>query len=121
MTKLKKIIFIVALVAIAILIAILFFKPIIKYESDDQQEIVEPQIIFGFNVDTLNVHNNTVKANEFLANILQGYNVDYGTIDKLVRETRDVFDVRKIRKGNNYSVITTKDSIPKAKYFIYEI
>lgn len=68
MTKLKKIIFIVALVAIAILIAILFFKPIIKYESDDQQEIVdneeivEPQIIFGFNVDTLNVHNNTVKA-----------------------------------------------------------
>ncbi len=44
------------------------------------------------------MHNNTVKANEFLANILQGYNVDYGTIDKLARETRDVFDVRKYGK-----------------------
>jgi murein DD-endopeptidase MepM/ murein hydrolase activator NlpD len=72
-------------------------------------------------VDTLTVVSETVKPNEFLANILLGYNVDYATIDLVARETKDVFDVRRMRHGNNYSVILSNDSVPRAKYFIYEI
>ncbi len=80
-----------------------------------------PRVMYGINVDSLAVVKEKIKKNQFLADILLNYNVDYPTIDKLARNTRDVFDVRKIRYGNYYSVITTIDSLPLTKYFVYEI
>lgn len=84
-------------------------------------EIPEPAIIYGIAVDSLQVIKNKVKKNEFLADILLRYGVDYSAIDYIARHTKDTFDVRKIRRGNPYTVIQTNDSIPKTLYFIYEI
>ncbi|MBN2639620.1 MAG: peptidoglycan DD-metalloendopeptidase family protein [Bacteroidales bacterium] len=80
----------------------------------------EPKIEYGVNVDTLTVVKNKVKKNEFLADILLKYGVNYPTIDYLAKNTKDVFDVRDIRRGHQYAVILNNDSIPKALYFIYE-
>lgn len=80
-----------------------------------------PKMLYGINVDSLKVVKEKIKRNEFLSDILLKYNVDYPTIDKLARNTRDIFDVRKIRYGNNYTVIMTPDSLPVTKYFVYEI
>jgi murein DD-endopeptidase MepM/ murein hydrolase activator NlpD len=85
------------------------------------EEIIPPKFEYGINVDSLNVIHATVKRNEFLSDILLKYNVDYAIIDQLARTTRDTFDVRKIRAGNKYAVITTTDSIQKPLYFVYEI
>ncbi|MBN2615912.1 MAG: peptidoglycan DD-metalloendopeptidase family protein [Bacteroidales bacterium] len=79
-----------------------------------------PKIEYGINVDTLTVVKNKVKRNEFLADILLKYGVSYQTIDNVVRKTKDVFDVRDIRRGHNYALILNNDSVPKALYFIYE-
>lgn len=89
--------------------------------EEAQADNYEPRLMYGFNVDSLTIVSETIKRNQFLANILQSYNVDYATIDRIVRETKDVFDVRKMRQGNPYSVILTNDSVPEAKYFVYEI
>ncbi|MBE0640292.1 MAG: M23 family metallopeptidase [Bacteroidales bacterium] len=119
-------IFLIPIIALMIiLLIIVFFKPIFKFNtnkpSEVEVEVAEPRMMYGFNVDTLTVVSETVRHNQFLANILLGYNVDYTTIDRLARETRRIFDVRKMRQGHNYSVILTNDSVPKARYFIYEI
>lgn len=119
-------IFLIPIIALlVILLIIVFFKPIFKFNTNKPSEVeaeaAEPRMMYGFNVDTLTVVSETVKHNQFLANILLGYNVDYTTIDRLARETRRIFDVRKMRQGHNYSVILTNDSVPKARYFIYEI
>ncbi|MCF8347992.1 MAG: peptidoglycan DD-metalloendopeptidase family protein [Bacteroidales bacterium] len=97
-------------------------------DSDDQEGmenleelIVVPQMAFGIVVDSLDVIEATVKKNEFLADILLRHGVDYSTIDQLARATRDTFDVRRIRAGNSYSVILTRDSVPQPLYFVYEI
>ena len=81
----------------------------------------EPTIMYGIAVDSLNVIQGKVKRNEFLADILLKYGVNYGAIDYIARNTKDTFDVRKFRRGNTYTVIQTKDSVPETLYFVYEI
>lgn len=92
-----------------------------KEETKVKIEEKEPLIKYGIEVDSLLVLTDQVKKNEFLSDILLKYGVDYATIDHIARTTRDTFDVRKIRRGNNYAVICTNDSVRKALYFAYEI
>ncbi len=81
----------------------------------------QPKMMYGLNVDSLEMITATVKRNEFLSDILLKYDVDYATIDHLARQSREVFDVRKIRYGNSYTALMTRDSVPKLQYFVYEI
>ncbi len=81
----------------------------------------KPKIAYGINVDSLVADSSIVKKNEFLSDILLRHNVNYATIDKLAKGTKSVFDVRKIRKGNRYVILSAGDSLQKPLYFIYEI
>jgi len=81
----------------------------------------EPVYLYGICIDSLDVKEDYVKKNEFLANILLREGVNYKTIDQIDRNYRKVFDVRKIKVGNKYTFLMTRDSIPTAKYWIYEI
>jgi len=117
---------IIPIIAIALLLALYFMmKPPKTADDHDftREEAVmhKPRILYGFNVDSLQVIDGIIARNEFLANILLPYQVDYPTIDQLARTTKDVFDVRQMRHGNRYSLLLTNDSLPRAKYFVYEI
>lgn len=80
----------------------------------------EPKMLFGLNVDTMQIVEATVEPNQFLSQILTQYNVSLGLIDKLAKASREVFDVRKIRANRNYTVLCSNDSLNTARYFIYE-
>lgn len=121
---LRNIIIPVAAVLILLLVYHLVKSP--QVTSEDElalvaPELYEPTMLYGFNVDSLDVVTGIIGRNEFLANILLPHRVSYPTIDQLARNTRNVFDVRRIRHGNHYSILLTRDSLPNAKYFIYEI
>ncbi len=79
-----------------------------------------PRLEYGVEVDTLEVLRDMVKRNEFLADILLRHGVEYRLIDRIARSPRDVFDVRRLRAGNAYSVIRTLDTLPRTLYFAYE-
>jgi murein DD-endopeptidase MepM/ murein hydrolase activator NlpD len=110
---------------LAILFSVFFFSCGTENQSEtSSEEIVvapEPLVEYGIVVDSLKVIRDKVKKNEFLADILLRHGVEYATIDYLARYTRDTFDVRKIRQGNNYALICTADSVEKPLYFAYEI
>ncbi len=76
---------------------------------------------YGIIVDSLFVHKDLIKRNQNLSEILSSYKVDYPKIHTLATEYKDIFDVRKIKSGNKYTVICTNDSARKLLYFIYEI
>ncbi|NQV03057.1 MAG: hypothetical protein HQ542_10445, partial [Bacteroidia bacterium] len=78
------------------------------------------QFAYHLNIDTLDIEYGEVKKNQNLSEILAPL-VSMQTIDRISRTTRQIFDVRKIRPGNRYAVITTKDSLKQPLYFIYEI
>lgn len=81
----------------------------------------EPVYVYGICIDSLDISEGKVQKNEFLANILQKEGVSYNTVNYIDRNCRKVFDVRKIKVGNKYVFLKTRDSIPTAKYWIYEI
>ena len=91
--------------------------PVAKTVKDS---IPEPTLLYGINVDSFTVVQSKIKKNEFLANILLPYGIDYVTIDKLAKKSKEVFDVRKIAAGKNYSLLLAKDSTKKANYFVYQ-
>lgn len=125
MLKKTTIIILAALLIIAALFFIFSKKNDLSPESmlslEEEKTIPNPRVLYGITVDSLTVVKDKIKRNEFLADILLKYNVDYSIIDKLARDTKAVFDVRKFRYNNYYSIILTKDSLPEAKYFVYEI
>lgn len=88
-------------------------------ESAPEPEYI-PQLEYGIVIDSLEVIKGEVKRNEFLADILLGYDIDYVVIDKIAKNKHDIFDVRKIRVGYPYVVIRTLDSVPEVQYFVYE-
>lgn len=92
-----------------------------KTEKKSSEKFIEPKYLYGICIDSLDVADETIKKNEFFANILLREGVGYNTINYIDRKHRDIFDVRKIKYGNKYSILKTRDSIPQARYFVYEI
>ncbi|MFA5419580.1 MAG: peptidoglycan DD-metalloendopeptidase family protein [Bacteroidales bacterium] len=91
------------------------------HEQSTDAVVTEPEVAYGIVVDSLDVNEGVVKKNEFLSDILLRHGVNYGMIDYLARNTRDTFDVRKIKSGNRYAVISQRDSTATPLYFVYEI
>lgn len=85
---------------------------------------VEPEPIalrFGLPVDSFNIVQQTIKSGQTFGNILSGFGVAYPIVDKIARDFKDIFDVRDIRSGKNYSVfLASADSSEVARYLVYE-
>lgn len=84
-------------------------------------KVDEPVFLYDFNVDSFNIISSTIKSNDFFSELLLPHHISYNDINSLVQLSKDVFDVRRIRLGNNYSIFLSKDSIPKAQLLVYEI
>lgn len=84
-------------------------------------EIPEPELLYGLPVDSFQIEENKIKRNQFLADIFLKAGIDYPTINSIVEQTKPVFDVRKIKVGNNYTLFYTNDSIKQLKNFVYAI
>lgn len=83
------------------------------------EEIIE-NLFFSINVDSLKIESAKVKRNENLSDILSKHQVEYINILSLAEKSKDVFDVRKIRRGNQYHLLKSTDSTQKLEYMIYE-
>ena len=75
---------------------------------------------FGLALDSFNVSESIIQKNEYLTSILQLYNVDSNTIKNLQSKSKYVYDVRKMKAGAQYTVFSTKDTVNKVCYFVYQ-
>jgi len=120
--RILDIIVLTALAVIIILIARIIESPSIETteQAPEEKNILIVNTEYGIVVDSLLVFKDKVRKNQFLADILLSYGVDYVKIDLLAKSSKDVFDVRKIRAGNKYTVLCSNDSLKEALYFVYE-
>ena len=83
--------------------------------------IAKPVFKYGLNLSEFKVLTHVVKQNEFFADILTQYNVTYATIDFLARQSKSIFNLNKMKAGNNCTVLCEKsDSGLVPKKLIYE-
>lgn len=76
--------------------------------------------IYGIHSDSFNLIPGQIKRNGLLSTILLEHGITMEEIDRLVKNSAAIFDVRKIRSGNHYTLFCDKDSSERAEYLIYE-
>jgi murein DD-endopeptidase MepM/ murein hydrolase activator NlpD len=107
----------------AALITIVFISMPFNAQSNTPKEekvkIEEPkpEMRYGLLVDSFLVYNSRIKRNQSLAELLKPYKVSPLQIDQIAKQ-KEVFDVRYMRFGKNYSIFCNSDT--SAAYFIYE-
>jgi murein DD-endopeptidase MepM/ murein hydrolase activator NlpD len=79
-----------------------------------------PVLLFGIPSDSFNLISGHIKPNGFLSQILVNHGVTLQEIDQVIKNSSAVFDVRKIRSGNNYTLFCDTDSLARARYLVYE-
>ncbi len=89
-------------------------------EAQQDTVAVMPELRYGIPVDSFCLVEGVIESNQYLSDILNGNGVGMVTIDKLARKSKPVFDVRKIKSGQKYTVFQTTDSLQEARYFVYE-
>jgi murein DD-endopeptidase MepM/ murein hydrolase activator NlpD len=95
--------------------------PPVAQTAVDTVKAKPANIRFGLDLDSYQVQQGEIQKNEFMASILGRYNVDYTTVDELVRNSLDTFDVRSIRPGKKFWVLSDSDSAnAPPNFFIYE-
>ncbi len=128
----KKRVLYFALPALAIAIPLVLFlinryqhpvSPITSETLDSMQivEIPEPELLYGLPKDSFLIEGNRITRNQNLADIFLKAGIDYPTIHKIVQKTKPVFDVRKIKVGNHYSLFISGDTTQQLQHFVYEI
>jgi len=86
-----------------------------------KRQEVEHQYFCDICIDSLDVVKGKVQKNDILAKILQKKGVSYNVVHEIAMNRRDVFDTRKIKVGDNYAFLMSRDSVPQPKFWIYEI
>lgn len=91
-------------------------------ELNPAEEIKPPVKLdyYGVPVDSFHVISGTVGKNKTFSDLLIPFDLPYKRILKIARDKKDVFDVRKIKKGDKYFAYLQKDSLSTLKYFVYE-
>lgn len=115
-------------IPLAFVVALLCLYSCSQEEQNVDSDIVEEPVLlekeeikrYGLNPSEFEIHENTIKRNEFLADILLKFGVSYQAIAELEAASKDVHDVRRLKAGDDYAVFLDMDSAKTARYFIVE-
>ena len=76
--------------------------------------------LLGIRIDTLALDEGRVASGASLSTLLRSRGVKAAEVDRIARVAKPVFDVRRIQVGHRYTALSTLDSLPKLRYFIYQ-
>ncbi|MCM4155131.1 peptidase M23 [Gramella sp. AN32] len=85
-------------------------------------KVEAPPVIreYGMVLNDFDVVRDTVKSGDFFGGIMDKYGVDPGTVYQISEKVKDTFNPAKIRAGNKYLILKSKDTASTPEYFIYE-
>jgi murein DD-endopeptidase MepM/ murein hydrolase activator NlpD len=126
MKKLYKILIAAGIILLLAIIAywILYTRYITLRQQSvtPDSAIIEKTVprMFGLAIDSFNIETGIVERDQNLGQILQKYTLPERALTQLLLYTGNVFDVRKIRHGNNYTAFLSRDTLYRLQYLVYE-
>lgn len=108
-----------------VLLSLFVFVSCTMGRSDFSGEVVEEPIgeevyEFGFPLSEFESHEGQVKRGDFFSVLITRLGASAADAYSLSQASRDIFDLRKIKVGNNYRAFYTRDEEPKLAYLVYE-
>lgn len=87
------------------------------------EHVVEAPLVvtqYGYVLDDYEVVRDTIRSGDTFGDILYANGVSHDKIMEVATKFRDSFDVRKMRVGNPYVLLNSKDTTSSTQVFIYE-
>jgi murein DD-endopeptidase MepM/ murein hydrolase activator NlpD len=82
----------------------------------------QPETLYGFEKDSFIIREGRIKYAQNLATILGSHGVDYSITHNLATSSKEVFDVRRLKAGNAYTIFfEEKDTVTTPAWFVYDI
>ena len=97
-----------------------FYYKIPPLGEDLVVHVPEPKMLYGLKADSFHIEESTVARNQNLSDILLDRGVSAQTVDQLAKNSVSVFDVRKMRVGNRYTMFYSMDTNRRPLYLVYE-
>ena len=127
--KQRRILIWVLGIAAFVVIAIYYFNERlnwlkITFSTIDTMSVVEMppiELLYDIPKDSFLIEEYGVQRNQNISDILLRSGVDYPTIHSLVVASDSVFDVRKIKVGQPYTLFYSPDSLHRLRFFVYGI
>jgi murein DD-endopeptidase MepM/ murein hydrolase activator NlpD len=91
-----------------------------KLEANSSRREIKIPEKYGIPIPDFKIEERQIKAGMFFSDIFSDINITGEQIYELLDKAKDVFDVRKLRIGNKYTVFYENDTLKKAKYVVYE-
>jgi murein DD-endopeptidase MepM/ murein hydrolase activator NlpD len=88
-------------------------------DQKDDIILTEPKLLYGLPVDSFHVEENNLRMNESLSDILTDRGVTPRVIDRIAHLPAAVFDLRRMKVGNDFAIFYSKDSLRIPLYFAY--
>lgn len=92
----------------------------VEEEFVDTTESKQEHLKYGIPIDDFTEIKGKVKRGQTLSTILDKYGIFPNKVYQISQKAKKVFNVKNINRGRAYSVLMSKDSIPKPEFFIYE-
>lgn len=92
-----------------------------KVETTGVPAPVAVAMKYGIEVDKYDIEPGEVKKGDFFGSIMEDFGVGANQVQQIIKASKNVFDVTRIRLGNSYEVFKEKDSTGAAAFFVYEL
>jgi len=89
-------------------------------DTSASQKVNSPVFMYGIPSDSFHLVSGHIKRNGFISEILLKHGITMQEIDQVLKNSKSVFNVKKIRSGNDYILFCDRDSIARARYLVYE-
>ncbi len=97
-----------------------FYYKIPPLGEDLVVHVPEPKMLYGLKADSFHIEESTVMRNQNLSDILIDRGVSAQSVDQLAKNSVTVFDVRKMRAGNRYTMFYSTDANRRPLFLAYE-
>ena len=97
-----------------------FYQKIPSPGEDIVVNVPEPKMLFGLRADSFHIEESWVTKNQNLSDILIDRGVSAQSVDQIAKNSVAVFDVRKMKAGNRYSMFYSKDSKRVPIFMVYQ-
>lgn len=95
-----------------------------KWENVEKEALqVDVSTKYGIVEDDFIIEKGVIKNGDFFGQLMEDAGVGNSTVQKVIKAGEDIFDIRKLKLGNEYEFFYEKDSLSgkgAAAYFVYE-
>ncbi len=88
------------------------------------QECSEPNVQtleYGLEIEKYDVEPGVVKKGDYFGTIMEDCGVGANQVQRILKASEKVFDLKKIKLGNQYEILREKDSVGASAFFVYEL